>query len=217
MSNAFDWNDLMQAADDAGFTVVPAMKGVAARIATANAAKTSNGKDQIKVRFVLTEGPYANKSVFNNFVISTDNGTALGFFFRHMAALGLSREWFATKPTMAQVAAALVDRTCVLDISVRDYQGTERNQVDNVLPPRNGGNAAPQTVIGSMPTPGVPGPVPTTGPVPSFPMPTPSAAQPVPTVTAPPPMATPAPLPMPAPLEVPEQPEADATPPKLPF
>lgn len=196
MSSSFQWDDLMQAADDAGFTVVPAMAGVSARVATATAAKTSDGKkDQIKVRFTLEEGPYAGKSVFNNFVISPENGSALGFFFRHMAALGLTREWFATKPSMAQVAEALVGRECLIDIVIDTWVGEERNKVSAVKPPRNGSNPAPRAMSGGMPTPGVPGPVPSSSPVPTTP-----ATSSLPTVPA---------TPMPA--------TGSTTPPPLPF
>lgn len=202
--SSFNWADLQQAADDAGFTVLPAMKGVAAKVATAEAGKTSTGKDRIRVRFTLDGGPYSGKSVFNDFTISPDSGVALKFFFRDMASLGLTQEWFATNPAVTQVAAALVGRPCLLDVIVDNYNGDDRNKVSRVYPPATGAAAAPTPgVLGTPPTPGVAGPVPSATPVPNVP-------------TTPMPVATPIPAATPVTVAA-DVPQADAAPPELPF
>lgn len=207
---SFNWQDLQQAADDAGFVVLPVLKRVGAEVATAEAATTGTGKPQIKVRFVLTEGPYAGKSVFNNFVLTLDNGTALGFFFRQMEALGLNRTYFDANPPLTQVAAAIVKRPCLLDIGVRQWQGTDRNNVEALYPPEGGASATPAPAPGGyVPAPGM---VPAT----SVGVPVPTPAVPTPTVPTPTPaVPTPAPLPVPPPTEAPAP--VDVAPPDLPF
>jgi len=148
-----NWNDLAAAAADSGFSTLP--NGTySVSVAKAEAKKTGTQKDKISVRFVVEDGPNAKASVFNDFVISPDNGTALGFFFRHMKALGLGPEFFATNPTIHQVAAALVGKRCQVEVSTRIWQEQERNQVDKILPPLGGQPTAGPSVSTGLPQPG---------------------------------------------------------------
>jgi hypothetical protein len=126
-----NFNDLLKAADDAGFSVVPANE-YEAEVATAEAKTTSGGKNQIVVRFKIIAGPQAGKSVFNNFVISPDNANALGFFFRHMAAMGLEREYFAANPPLSQAAAQLIGRKVTITVSIEQWNGQDRNRVNAI-------------------------------------------------------------------------------------
>lgn len=190
-SNSFSWADLKQAADDAGFTVLPVLKDVGAEVATAEHKKTSTGKDQISARFKLTEGPYAGKSVFNNFVLTLDNGAALGFFFRDMAKFGLTDEYFATNPPLAAVAAALVGRPCRLDVGIRKWNGEERNEVNAVRPPSGGVTPVPASTPGAgygVPTPSVPTPGISTPSIPAPAYPTTVDQLPTPTLPGIPPV-----------------------------
>jgi hypothetical protein len=169
----FNWQDLTKVADDAGFSVVPA-NTYDAEVVTATADKTGGGKDKFKVRFKITTGPHANQSLFNDFVISPEVPNAMGFFFRHMAALGLSREYFNANPTLSTVAAALVGRQCRLKVIIDVWNEQERNKVVGVLPPEGGPVAAPMpSASGAVPMPGVPGVTPSLA-VPAMPLPMPS-------------------------------------------
>ena len=144
---SFSWNDLQQAADDAGFGVIPAGE-YEATVKTAEHKKTGTGKDKIAVRFSVTGGPSAGKSVFNDFVISPDNGTALGFFFRHMKALGLGPDYFATNPDLGKVANDLVGRNCVVVVGIRQWNEEDRNEIKGIKP---SGGAAPAAMPGAGP------------------------------------------------------------------
>jgi len=181
---SFSWGDLQQAADDAGFGVIPAGEYEAV-VKTAEHKKTGTGKDKIAVRFSVTSGPSEGKSVFNDFVISPDNGTALGFFFRHMKALGLGPDYFATNPDLGKVAGDLVGRNCVVVVGIRQWNEEDRNEIKGIKP---SGAVAPAM-------PGA-GPAPAAQPQPAA-QPRP-AAQPQPT-PQPQPAAQPAPTPAPAP------------------
>jgi hypothetical protein len=221
----FNWDDLTKAADDAGFEAVPAGE-YDVEVATAEAAKTggNNGgtKDKIKVKFKIENGPHAGKSLFNDFVLSPENPNALGFFFRHMAALGLTREYFQGNPSLPVVAAALVGRRCRVKVSIRMWDEQERNQVDKVLPPLGGAAAsgivpAASAMFAGQPVPSaVPGGgyVPTPGMVPATSAGTPGFTPgpvPTPMPMGPAPMAAPAPVPTPAPVPQPAAPPVDAT------
>lgn len=178
---SFSWGDLQQAADDAGFGVIPAGEYEAV-VKTAEHKKTGTGKDKIAVRFSVTGGPSEGKSVFNDFVISPDNGTALGFFFRHMKALGLGPDYFATNPDLGKVASDLVGRNCVVVVGIRQWNEEDRNEIKGIKP--SGGAAAPLTAASSGPQP----------------MTAPRVAQPQP---MPHPQPQPAPMAQPQPAAVP--------------
>lgn len=130
---SFSWGDLQQAADDAGFGVIPAGEYEVV-VKTAEHKKTANGKDKITTRFSILSGPSEGKSVFNDFIISPDNGTALGFFFRHMKALGLGPDYFASNPKLDAIARDLVGKNCVVVVGIRQWNEEDRNEIKNIKP-----------------------------------------------------------------------------------
>jgi hypothetical protein len=153
-----NWDDLMKAAGDAALEALPP-DTYDVTVDSAEATESSTGKPMIKVRFKVQGGPYDQKTVFNQFVISYDSNVALNFFFRYMAALGLGEAFFAAKPPMAQVASALVGRRCQVKLSQREWpagSGQIRNNVDNVLAP-TGGGVSPVAAPASTGLPGLPG------------------------------------------------------------
>lgn len=89
----------------------------------------------LKCKFRVESGPYQNRTLFNNFVIVTDNENARRIFFRQMTALGLNKVYFDKDPTLEQVAEDLLDRRARVKVSVRQYGGQDRNQIDMVFPP----------------------------------------------------------------------------------
>lgn len=143
MANA-SFADLLKAAEDAGFSNCPPGT-YDVKIVAGEAKATSAGKDMIVVKFELIGGPHGGRKVSNNFVISPENANALGFFFRHMRALGLDNAYFAKNPAPAQVAADLVGRTCRIEVGTRVWNGEEREDVKKILPPDGAtpGNVTP--------------------------------------------------------------------------
>ena len=207
--STFNWGDLTQAAADAGFSLVP--KGTHTVVVhKAEAKKTGTGKDKINVQFKVVGGPSNGASLFNDFVISPENGTALGFFFRHMKALGLGPDYFKANPTLSQVAKDLVGKQCQVEVGIRIWNEEERNEITKVMAlPGGTVPVAPtgQPVPGGQPMPGgqpvaatvssmLKTPTPAAAPQPAVaPQPTPQpapAAQPA--VAAPTPAAAPSPV-----------------------
>ena len=190
---------LMSSAGE-GFKPVPS--GDYQAVWTKSEATTSKGgKAMIRGQFRIVGGPHDGRLVFNNFVISPESANALGFFFQHMEALGLSRDYFNANPPMPQVAQALEGRQATITVGIRQYKGQDQNDITSVRPPQGGqiGGGAPAASYG-------PGSIPPAAPV----MQAPPAAPPVATsaeVPAPPPgvvqqpapPAAPAPPPPPAP------------------
>jgi len=103
----------------------------------AQATKSSNGKDMIKLVFVVVEGPQAKKGkVWHNIVLTVDNPTALGFFFQDLKRLGLGDEYFAhdPEPSFKQIAADLVGRRCIINVFHDPYNGEDRAKVKRIKP-----------------------------------------------------------------------------------
>jgi len=143
---SFSFKTLLKNAED--FTALPA-GDYNCFVETAEAVTASTGKPMIKVTYRVEDGPKKGKKVFNNFVISVDNGQALGFFFRNMAAHGLARSWFENDPSMELVAQNLVGKRVRLRLGIRNWQGEDRNEVKAIAPPEGA-----QAVAG---VPGLPG------------------------------------------------------------
>lgn len=124
--------DLLKAAEDAGFSNCPPGT-YDVRVVAGEAKTTSAGKDMIVVKFEIIGGPHGGRKVPNNFVISPENANALGFFFRHMRAMGLDSAYFSQNPTPAKVAADLVGRTCRIEVGTRTWNGEEREDVKKIM------------------------------------------------------------------------------------
>jgi len=192
-----NWSELQKAAGEASIDPVePAIYDVF--VDSAEAKQSGNGKDMVVAVFKIENGPNQGRKIFNNFVVTPDNEVALAFFFRHMASLGLNEAFFATNPSMAQVASALVGRRARLKVSIRQWNEQDRNQVDAVMPPLDGGAAvaapapagtpAMPTVAAPTPTAPAPAPVAALAPTPAAPAsaPVPAAAPTVPITEVPP-------------------------------
>lgn len=129
--------DLLKAAEDAGFSNCPPGT-YDARVVEGTAKTTSAGKDMIVVKFEIVGGPHGGRKVPNNFVISPENANALGFFFRHMRAMGLDSAYFSQNPAPQKVAADLVGKTCRIEVGTRVWNGEEREDIKKILPPLSG-------------------------------------------------------------------------------
>jgi hypothetical protein len=150
--SGIDWDDLMKNAGHVG--ALPA-DTYDCEVIKAELKNSSNGKPMYNVTFKVMNGPHANATIYNNFVISKENAKAMGFFFRHMAAMGLTTEYFAGKPAPAQVAADLVGRRATIRTKVEEYNGADQTRVSAVLP---FAGQAPVTPTASAPPPPAPKP-----------------------------------------------------------
>jgi Protein of unknown function (DUF669) len=138
-----NWNELQKAAGEAGFGVVPRGEYDVV-VEKCDPGKTNDGsKDRFRTRFKITSGPHSGNTLLNDFTISPENANALGFFFRHMAALGLNSAYFGTNPSSEQIARDLVGRRCRADVIIDNWGGQERNKISNIKPPGNGPSTGP--------------------------------------------------------------------------
>lgn len=173
-----DWDALAAEAKTAGVIAAGEYNLV---VAESSATTSSTGKPMIKVKMRVMDGPQKDKPVWTQFVISPESPMALRMFFQNMAAYGLDASFFANKPSMEDVARALLNRAVTARLGIRQWQGADRNDVEAVKALSASGPTPPGVVTGP-PTVGV---SPVSGAAPSPVQPTPSATPPVPTDAAP--------------------------------
>jgi hypothetical protein len=193
--NVFDFNKLLQDAKagnawpvgDYDFEVVEAEFVMSSQKQT----------PMIKAKLRCLVGPYAGKTINNNFVFSHDNPGALNIFFRHMSAFGLDENFFRQLGSgdLAPVAASMLGRRARITIGHRMWQGAAQNDVKAVKPITEG-------LVGGGGIPGAPA---MTGAMPAATAP-PAPTYAAPAVPPPPPAAVTTPPPAPAPVPEPQQP-----------
>jgi hypothetical protein len=109
-------------------------------VVKAEAVKSNNGKDMIKVQFKIDSGTYAGRKLVSNFVISPESSGAMRMFFSQLAVFGLDAAFFASiqgQPPAA-IATALDGRKAIAIVGKGVYQGTEREQINGYKPALGG-------------------------------------------------------------------------------
>jgi hypothetical protein len=183
MSDELNWDDLLgqveteekENPDKGDFDAIP--KGnynIVVKEAEKQVSKS--GKDMIKVQVQITDGPYANRVLFNYIVFSPESPKAMRMTLIRLAAFGITREFIATtRPSIGAIADLLEGRKAVAVVGIQaegEYKGT--NEVKSFKVLEGVDQPAPQAAA-SKPA-GVPSGIPTPNiPTPSVPTPTPSA------------------------------------------
>lgn len=142
---SINWNAYIKAAEDAGesiddFTPVPA-GSYETKVLEASATKTKNGKDMIKVSWVIEGGPHAGRRLWSNLVVSPESPKAMAILIRQLTTLGV-KPLMEAGASFEQIAAGLKDTLATLKVSVGEYQNKPKNEVDSIAG-RQGGTAGP--------------------------------------------------------------------------
>lgn len=99
--------------------------------------KSGNGKDMVKWKAKIETGPYAGRPLWGNFTISPESPVAMRIFFSHMAILGFDQRFFAANDQLtgeqmvALIAQQLPGRKAIAEVGVRQWQGQDREEVQN--------------------------------------------------------------------------------------
>ena len=173
--STLNWSDLIKDAGESTSNYDPLPDGDYELVVVEGVAKvTQSGKTMFSVKTQVEAGPHAKRLVWDNLVISPDNPTALGIFFRKMSAMGLGKEFFDSNPTNAQIEQALGSRRFRGQIGSRTYNGQKSNEIKNYYPAQATA-AAPQTAAASTAPPAAPAPPPAPVSVESAPSAAPAA------------------------------------------
>lgn len=159
MTAPLNWSQLQQNAKGA---LDPVPDGeYLARLVDVQTTKSSTDKLMYKTKWEIVEGPHVKRRISSQMVVSDDSPVALAIFFRQCEAMGLDGNFFAQNPTPDQVGSAMLNRQARITLGHRVWQGIDRNEVKGILPPLNGGPAAPGVVTGPatlLPSAGATGP-----------------------------------------------------------
>jgi hypothetical protein len=163
--STLNWGDLVKEAGDvASYDPLPD-GDYELQIIEAVAKTTQNGKTMFAVKAQVTVGAHAKRLVWDNLVVSTDNPTALGIFFRKMNSLGLGQEYFATNPSNAQIEQTLRGRNFRAQVGSRVWQGQKKNEIKAYYSAgASAATAAPAPVAAPAPAPA---PAPVAAPAPA--------------------------------------------------
>jgi Protein of unknown function (DUF669) len=142
VAEEFSFKDLLAAADKSGFSNLPVSE-YDVRIDSAEVRQTATGKQKITVKYKVLGGPYANRVIFNDMVLSPGSPNAMAIFFRQMAAMGLDSAYFSQDPSLSKVAADLADREMRILTENRTWQGVERMGVAKIMPAAQGSSNIP--------------------------------------------------------------------------
>ena len=161
MTNSLNWGDLVADAGDGGnFAPIPD-GDYDLKVVEAPHSITGTGKTMFKLKAEVQTGAHAKRLLWDNLVISPENANAMGFFFRKMAALGLTREYFQSNPTNDQIASALKGRSFKAKVGSRVWNGDTKNELSTYYPATAGGTPQFQ---GAAATPPAAAPAPAAAP-----------------------------------------------------
>jgi len=73
------------------------------KVIEAQATTASTGKLMFKLTNEVQGGPHDKRRVWDQWVVTPDNETAMNIFFGKGAAVGLNKEYWLSDPTPAQV------------------------------------------------------------------------------------------------------------------
>lgn len=128
---------------------------------------SKTGKDMIRVKVQVLNGPYANRVLFNYIVFAKENPKAMRLTLERLAAFGITREIIATaKPSIPQIAEMLEGLSAVAVVGIQasgEYKGS--NEIKAFRPLKDG---APTPTLPTASAPAKPAGVPN--------IPTPEAA-----------------------------------------
>lgn len=124
------------------------------------------------------EGPEAGSRVMAGGIFPGDSEGGRMAFFRKLEKFGLTKEYFAQRPSLDDVRKALVGRVIEADLTIREWNGEPRNELAFGIkllesPPLPAVGGVPQVATAPAPAPApaaaaaAPG-VPTTDPDPGF-------------------------------------------------
>lgn len=143
---SINWKDLMESASDSNYDPLPADQ-YDVTLSTVELVKSASGKDMFKIRHKVESGPYAGRIVFDQWVISLDNdekgAQSRSILARKMRAVGIDPAFFASAPSTEAVGKTMIGKRCSIRVSIREWQGQSRNQVDAIIPAKSQGPSAP--------------------------------------------------------------------------
>lgn len=119
-------------------------------IVQADATTANSGSAMVVAKLRCLTGPFANKHITNNFVLSVDNPIALNIFFKNMRAFGLDDNFFLQlgNGDHSAIANNLLGKRARVTLGHRPYQGVDQNKIDKIEPLSGAISTTSPTTVG---------------------------------------------------------------------
>lgn len=130
--STLNWAELIKSAGDVSSNYEALPDGeYDLTVIEATAKVTTSGKTMFSLKTQVNGGPYNNRLVWDNLVISPENENALKIFFAKMNALGIPQDYFmrVPTPTNGEIEQVLVGRKFRGSIGSRVYNGKKSNEI----------------------------------------------------------------------------------------
>jgi len=218
MTGSVNWGEVIQEAREGGGSFEPIPAGDYDLLVTNPTHKVSQGgKMMYVIEATVQGGPYNGRKIWDNLVVSPDSGTAMGYFFKKMKAIGLPTEYFQGGPSDDQIVNDLRNRSFRAKVGIKTFNSKDSNSIVEYYPSAAapGGPVPATPVAAAAPMQAAPAPAPApAAAAPQYAAPAPQAA---PQPAAPPAAAPPAAAPQAAPVASPWDASTPAPPPPTPF
>src|SRR5262245_63073224 len=126
-----DWAALQKEASTAG--VLP-QGDYNIIVVSSEGTKASTGKPMIKWKARVTDGPQKDKTLYGQFVLSQENAIALRMFFNNLQAFGIPMSYFTPDVSFDEAARQLINRCAMVTLDIRQWQGSDRNDIKAIKP-----------------------------------------------------------------------------------
>lgn len=141
------FDNLIENAEEVSTEAVPKGK-YPSRVAETEWVKTKTEKDMLKVTFEIAVGPNKGRKLYSNLTISPESPKALGFFFKDMETLGVTKAQLAANGA-DWAAEEIIGNLVELVVEHREWQGRAQadvkwiNTCKDDVPASGGANVPP--------------------------------------------------------------------------
>lgn len=139
-----NWADLMKDADEA-FVAPPATEYTLV-VEDTEAKPSTKGNPMIATKFKIANGPHTGHVIWHYFNVIASNPKQLNFFFSDMKKFGMDATFFASNPSMDQIAANLVGKHVTATTKHEEWQGQQQLKIGSI----KAGSGAPSPVTGGI-------------------------------------------------------------------
>lgn len=143
------FDNLIENAEEVSTEAVPKGK-YPSRVAETEWVKTKTDKDMLKVTFEIAVGPNKGRKLYSNLTISPESPKALGFFFKDMETLGVTKAQLAANGA-DWAAEEIIGNLVELVVEHREWQGRAQADVKWINTCKEDVASAPPTGNGPPP------------------------------------------------------------------
>lgn len=148
--------DLIKQAGEAKYKVIPT-DTYAVVCKGATATMSSTGKPMLKLNVKTLLGPHKDAGLITQQTLTAENPVAVAMFLKFLAAFGIEEDFLISLPpapdggpNMVELGKALVGRAAMAEVSIGEWDGEDRNNIDKFKKPNPEQKAAIEQALGAL-------------------------------------------------------------------